>query len=81
VDWTPLTIYAAIALVSVVIAYLMSRQIGDTRRPPTHRLFFSLLAATVWPLLLVGLVEFTIFAVYARRRGSGDQGAGTDALN
>jgi hypothetical protein len=35
----------------------------------------------VWPLLLVGLVEFTMFAVYARMRGSGDQGAGTDALN
>jgi hypothetical protein len=66
VGWTPLTVYAAIALVSAVIAYLLSRQIGDTSRPPTHRLFFSLLAATVWPLLLVGLVEFVLFAVYAK---------------
>jgi hypothetical protein len=81
VDWTPLTIYAAIALVSVVIAYLMSRQIGDTRRPPTHRLFFSLLAATVWPLLLVGLVEFTIFAVFAKVHASDDRDRRGDALN
>lgn len=65
-DWMVLPIYGAIALVSVVIAYFLSRRIGDVRRPPSHRLLLSLLAGSVWPLLLVGLVEFGSFAAYAK---------------
>jgi hypothetical protein len=80
VEWTPLTIYAAIALVSVVIAYVLSKRIGDARRPPTRRLFFSVLAATVWPLLLIGLVEFAFFAVFAKVHAS-DRDLRVDARN
>jgi Na+/proline symporter len=72
VEWTPLTIYGAMALVSVLIVYLLSRRMGDVRRPPTHRLLLSLLAGAVWPLLLVGLLEVAFFAVLAKVHKSAD---------
>jgi hypothetical protein len=70
VDRTLVTIYAVIALVSAVGVYVVSRRLGDDGRPPAHRLILSLLAGAVWPLLLVGLVEFGFFAAYARLRKS-----------
>jgi hypothetical protein len=68
VGWTLLIIYAAVALVSAVTVYILSRRLGDELRPSTHRVILSLLAGVAWPLLLFGLVEFGVFAAYTKRR-------------
>jgi hypothetical protein len=70
VGWTLLAIYGAIALISAVIVYVLSRRAGDTRRPPTHPLILSLVAGAAWPLLLLGLAEFGSFAAYVRMHRS-----------
>lgn len=67
-----LATYGAIALIGAVGVYLVSRRLGDDRRPPAHPLIPSVLAGALWPLLLIGLVEFGCVAAYVKmRRRSG----------
>ena len=72
-DWTVLTIYGAIALLSAVGVYIVSRRMGDARRPATHPLILSVLAGALWPLLLIGLVEFGSFAAYVKMHRDHDE--------
>ena len=65
--WTLTLGYLAIALVCAVVVYLMSNRIADEdRRPAAQRIGLSLAAGLVWPLLVLGLMEFSSFAIYVK---------------
>jgi hypothetical protein len=68
-----LAIYGVIALISAVGVYIVSRRVGDDRRPPAHRLILSVLAGALWPLMLIGLVEFGCVAAYVKAHKSDDR--------
>ena len=78
-DWTVLTIYGAIALLSAIGVYIVSRRLGDGRRPATHPLILSVLAGAVWPLLLIGLVELGSIAAYVKMHRSHDENTRIEA--
>ena len=45
--------------------HVASRWFGHTWSPPAHPLLLSVLAGAVWPLLVIGLIEFSAIVVYA----------------
>jgi hypothetical protein len=47
--------------------YIASRWFAHTWSPPAHPLLVSALAGAVWPLLLIGLIEFSSIVVLAHR--------------
>jgi hypothetical protein len=47
--------------------YITSRWFGHRWSPPAHPLLGSALAGAVWPLLFIGLIEFSSIVVYAHR--------------
>ncbi|MCV7430142.1 hypothetical protein [Mycolicibacterium bacteremicum] len=50
-------------VVSTAIIYGASRRLNDQNSPSPHGLVLSAVAATLWPLLLLGAVEFSSVAV------------------
>ncbi|WP_304111751.1 hypothetical protein [Mycolicibacterium bacteremicum] len=50
-------------VVSTAIIYGASRRLNDQNSPAPHGLVLSAVAATLWPLLLLGAVEFSSVAV------------------
>lgn len=58
--------YVTVALVAAVIVYVVSTRLGDERRPVAELVGLSLAAGAVWPVILLGLVEFSSFAMYAK---------------
>ena len=58
--------YAAVALVAAVVVFVASARLGDEPRPGPQRVGLSLAAGAVWPVVLLGLVEYGSFAMYAR---------------
>lgn len=50
-------------VVSTAIVYVASRRLNDPNSPASHGLVLSAVAATLWPLLLLGAVEFSSVAV------------------
>jgi hypothetical protein len=61
-------VYVASAIVTTVIVLLTSRRLVDEQRPATHRLSLAVAAGLVWPLLLLGVVEFGSVMVYSKLR-------------
>lgn len=59
-------IYGASALVTTVAVFLTSKRISDRQRPATVRLGLSVAAGVLWPLVLLGLIEFGAFAAYTK---------------
>jgi hypothetical protein len=49
-------------VVSTVAIYLASRRLGDAQNPAPHQLVLSTVAGGLWPLLLLGVVEFSSVA-------------------
>jgi hypothetical protein len=70
--WTMTVIYVASAIVTTMI-------VQDTTRPlvkggrPAHRLGPAMLAGLIWPVMLLGVVEFSLVIalskVYATNHG------------
>lgn len=58
--------YTAVALVAAVVVFIASARLGDERRPTPERFGLSLAAGAVWPVILLGLAEFSSFAMYAK---------------
>jgi hypothetical protein len=58
--------YSAVALVAAVVVFVASARLGDERRPTPERFGLSLAAGAVWPVILLGLAEFSSFAMYAK---------------
>ena len=50
-------------VVSTAIVFVASRRLNDPANPAPHGLALSAVAATLWPLLLLGAVEFSSVAV------------------
>jgi hypothetical protein len=51
----------------MLAGYIASRLFGHRWSPPQHPLLLSALVGAVWPLLLIGLIEFSSIVVYAHR--------------
>ncbi|KAA0097597.1 hypothetical protein CIW49_17220 [Mycolicibacterium sp. P1-18] len=58
--------YTAVALIAAVVVFVASARLGDERRPTPQRFGLSLAAGAVWPVILLGLAEFSSFAMYAK---------------
>lgn len=56
------TIYLIGWVVGTIGVYLASRRLNDRRDPATHQLLLSAVAGALWPLLLLGTVEFSSLA-------------------
>lgn len=64
--WTLTWVYLASAVVTTAIVLVASRRLVDVRRPATHRLSLAVAAGLVWPMLLLGLVEFSSVMAYSK---------------
>ena len=56
--------YVAAALLIAPVLFVAAEWVGNDRasRPP-HRVAYCLLAAALWPVLVVGLAQFAVVAV------------------
>jgi hypothetical protein len=54
-------------LLVTLAGHVASRWFGHRWSPPAHPLLLSALAGALWPLLLIGLIEFSSIVVYAHR--------------
>jgi hypothetical protein len=71
VAFTVVTAYFTVACATAVVAFVASKLLGDARRPATHRVSLSLVAGAIWPMLVLGLVELSSVAVYAKVHEAG----------
>jgi hypothetical protein len=46
-------------VVSTAVVYVASRRLNDPRNPAPHILVLSAVAGALWPMLLLGVVEFS----------------------
>lgn len=46
-------------VVSTAVVFVMSRRLNDPRNPAPHLLILSAVAGSMWPMLLLGAVEFS----------------------
>ncbi|MCF6390367.1 hypothetical protein L2K20_25620 [Mycobacterium sp. MBM] len=46
-------------VVSTAVVYVASRRLNDPGNPAPHALVLSAVAGTLWPMLLIGAVEFS----------------------
>jgi hypothetical protein len=78
--WTLTVSYVACAIVTTAIVLVGSRPLVDPRRPATNRLSLALVAGLMWPLLLLGLVEFSSVMMFSKMVVSDRRGAGIAIL-
>ncbi|MCW2729465.1 MAG: hypothetical protein JWR13_281 [Mycobacterium sp.] len=52
-------------VVTTLATYVASRRLADGSTTPLNSLCFSLLAGLLWPLMIIGVVEFSSVAVYS----------------
>lgn len=68
--------YLAAALLLAPLIFVAAEWIGHHQARPPHRVFYSVLAALLWPLLIVGLLQFA--AIVAVKRVARDDGSDHD---
>jgi hypothetical protein len=73
---TLVVIYLGGWMVATLGVYGVGRRFSDRRSPPPHPLWVSIVAGTVWPLLVVGLVELSSVVMYAKFRSRLGPGVG-----
>ncbi len=61
-------IYLGIWVVVAAGLYTVTAHFSDFRSPASHPLGISVLAGALWPLLLLGMAEFSSLAVLAKAR-------------
>ena len=64
--WTLTVSYVACAIVTTTIVLVGSRPLVDPIRPATNRLSLAVVAGLMWPLLLLGLVEFSSVMMFSK---------------
>jgi hypothetical protein len=77
---TLLIAYAAIAIVAAIIVFAVSARLGDEPRPTGELIGLSLAAGVVWPVILLGLVELSSFAMYAKVHENDEEKSRIDVL-
>ncbi|WP_140700217.1 hypothetical protein [Mycolicibacterium hodleri] len=58
--------YTVLVFVVALAIFLLSPRLGEERRPTAERAGLSLAAGVVWPVILLGVVELSSFAIYAK---------------
>ncbi|MBJ7341075.1 hypothetical protein [Mycolicibacterium sp.] len=58
-------VYLGAWAVTTAIAFIASRRLADGWTSPLSSFCLSLLAGMVWPLMIIGAVEFSSVAVYS----------------
>lgn len=66
--------YTVVAVLAALAAFIVSARLGVERPPASERIGLSLAAGAVWPVILLGLAEFTSFALYAKVYEHDDDG-------
>ena len=79
-EFTLFTAYLTVAFVTTVVVFFASQRLGDERRPALQRIALSLAAGAVWPVMLIGVVEISSFAAYAKVHENDDEPARVDVL-
>jgi hypothetical protein len=51
-----------------MVVYVAGSRLSDRRAPAAHPLTLSVIAGAVWPMLIVGALEFAAVALYSRAR-------------
>ena len=64
-EWIGL-VYGATALVTTVLVFFASKRFSDRSRPLSVRFGLSVAAGIVWPLVIVGLIQFGSFVAYTK---------------
>lgn len=59
-------IYAASAVITTALVFLMSNRFSDRNRSASVRLGLSVAAGLLWPLVIIGLIQFGSFVAYAK---------------
>lgn len=73
-----LTAYLATAVILTPLIFVVTERIGSRPLPP-HRLLYSLVAAGLWPLMVVGLAQLGL-VVTIRHIGSSRRGGPTQPM-
>ena len=63
---TLLVVYFLGWLIASFAAHAVGKRLGERHAPAGHPLLISIAAGAVWPLLLVGLVEFSSVMVMTK---------------
>ena len=63
--WTCVTVYLAGWIVATVGVFAAGNRLCEPGMPPSYRLLLSIAAGAIWPMLLVGAVEFSSMAMYS----------------
>lgn len=63
--WTCVTVYLAGWIVATVGVFAAGNRLCEPGMPPSYRLLLSIAAGAIWPMLLVGAVEFSSVAMYS----------------
>lgn len=78
--FTLFTAYLTVALITTAVVFFASKRLGDERRPVLQRIALSLAAGAVWPVMLIGVVEISSFAAYAKVHEHDDEPTRVDVL-
>jgi hypothetical protein len=65
---TLVVIYLGGWMAATLAVYEAGRRFSDRRSPPPHPLGVSIVAGSVWPLLVLGLVELSSVVMYTKVR-------------
>jgi hypothetical protein len=54
--------------VAAAVVFLAGKRLNERSAPASHALSLSVVAGAVWPMLILGLVEFAAVAMYVRAK-------------
>jgi hypothetical protein len=60
--------YLAGWVAATVVVFLAGKFLNDRRAPAAHSLTLSVIAGFVWPMLVIGALEFAAAAMYVKVR-------------
>lgn len=60
--------YLAGWVAATVVVFLAGKFLNDQRAPAAHPVILSVIAGFVWPMLVIGALEFAAVAAYVRVR-------------
>jgi hypothetical protein len=72
-------IYLSGWLVGAIAAYTAARHFYERCEPSPHRLWVSVVAGALWPLLLAGLVELSSLVVLTKAASKAETGISISA--
>ncbi|WP_197381171.1 hypothetical protein [Mycolicibacterium mengxianglii] len=69
-------LYLIPGLITAAVTFALGRRWRDFRQPATHPVVLSVIAGMLWPLVLVGVVQFASIALVTRIARSHHRAAG-----